>query len=99
MNDLVKQSFSMQRSTNEPNSQVCACGEHKGRGSTSPHELAMIFNWNRKNERAEYEQNSEHQKEYLQTYEATHGRLGENEFIFNTGRFAHFDKGSPTRRI
>jgi len=97
MNDLVKKNFSMQRIDNSQDSKICSCGEHGGRGSTTPHELAMIYNWNRKRERNEYAQNSEGQKGYLESYEAAHGNLSEYEFIFNTGRFAHCDKGSSLR--
>jgi len=86
MNSLNK--YSPQQRKEDRNSQVCSCGQHRGKGDVSPHELAMIYNWNRERGRAEYDANSENQKDYLETYEFAHGRLAEDEFIFNTGRFA-----------
>jgi len=97
MGDLVKQNFSMQRKKEDRNVQTCSCGKHKGKGDTSPHELAMIYNWNRQRERNEYESNSEHQKDYLETYEFAHGKLLEDEFIFNTGRFANNEQVQACR--
>lgn len=87
MNKIVKHDFSVQRKKDDKNAQTCVCGQHKGKGDTSPHELAMIYNWNRQRKRSEYYSNSEGQRNYLESYEGAHGKLAEDEFIFNTGRF------------
>lgn len=66
--------------------EVCSCGKHKGQGTSSPHELAMIYNWFKQRGKPDY---NDYQRGYLESYEAMHGKLAEDEFIFNTGRFAN----------
>jgi len=64
--------------------EICSCGAHKGTGTTSPHERALMYNWSRQAGRPEY---NDFQQWYLESYEEVHGKLGETEFLFNASRF------------
>ena len=79
--------FSVQKSTQNKGGQVCSCGQHQGKGSSSPRDLALIYNWFRtyQEKRPEWDQNEWHMREYLGSYETAHGRLGEREFIYSQG--------------
>lgn len=64
--------------------QTCTCGKHSGIGDASPHERAQMYNWSRERKRPEY---NDEQRKYLESYESSHGKLGEHEFLFNSSRF------------
>lgn len=71
---------------------VCSCGQHKGKGSSNPHDLALMYNWFRtfREKRPEWNRNEWNMQEYLHSYEAAHGTLGKNEFLYTTGRFQNY---------
>ena len=70
------------------NSEVCNCGKHRGIGSATPHERAQMYNWYRQRDRREWHVNENGCSDYLISYEAAHGFLDPNSFIFNDSRFA-----------
>lgn len=71
------------------NERVCSCGLHKGKGQATAHEQAQIYNWYRQKMPVHY---MREQREYLESYEATHGALGKNEFIYNSSRWKDNEK-------
>jgi hypothetical protein len=66
-------------------SKTCSCGKHEGVGNTSPHERAQMYNWFRHKYSHQYD---DRMKGYLNSYEAHHGALGKDEFLYNSSRWA-----------
>ncbi len=71
------------------NSNICSCGKHIGIGECNPYERAQMYNWFRYRRPQDYQ---EVYKEYLDSYEAAHGYLASDSFLFNDSRFAEYDK-------
>lgn len=59
---------------------ICSCGQHQGIGSWSARDRALAYNWFRQKYQQDY---SGEQRRYLESYEAAHGKLRQDEFIFN----------------
>ena len=60
---------------------VCACGQHKGEGDSSPYQLAQIYAWFK--DRKPLHMTRENWL-YLESYERRHGRI--HEYIFGKER-------------
>jgi len=73
--------------TNQSN--ICSCGKHEGIGECNPYERAQMYNWFRERYPIGYEP---HYREYLESYERAHGRLGVESFLFNDSKFKDYDK-------
>lgn len=54
--------------------QVCSCGQHRGSGSSSPHQLAQIYAWFKDHRPNDPDMNAE-KWGYLRSYEQRHGRV------------------------
>lgn len=59
---------------------ICNCGQHHGLGSWSARDRALAYNWFRVKYTQDYTRDM---RNYLESYEKIHGKLGVNEFVFN----------------
>ena len=63
-----------QRLDGQTGVETCSCGKHRGKGTSSPYQLAQIYAWF-KDFRPDDCDMTKEKWEYLETYEQSHGRI------------------------
>jgi hypothetical protein len=64
--------------------QICSCGQHRGKGTTSPYQLAQIYAWFKDFRPDDVQVRRDGGCKYLQSYEEKHGRV--QQYIYGADR-------------